>query len=63
MLEIKSPIGNRTIIEFANATVHGIRWMRENVEQFSSVAYAPDGGKPTLAPNNWGQLFYIAVNK
>jgi hypothetical protein len=26
------------------------------------MALAPGTGKHTLAPNHWGQLFYIAVN-
>jgi hypothetical protein len=43
-------------------TVHGIDWMGENVEPLSSIGHAPEGGKPTLAPKNWGQLFYIAKN-
>jgi hypothetical protein len=36
--------------------------MRKNVEQLSSIAYALSDGKPTLAPNNWGQLIYFAAN-
>lgn len=36
--------------------------MCENVEQVCSIAHAPIGSKPTLAPHNWGHLFQVAVN-